>query len=273
MIDLSIIIINFNTKKLIIDCLRSLEKEQSKINKEIIVIDNGSTDGSLKALQKIKIRDANIKLIANQKNLGFAKAANQGIKKAQGEYLFFLNSDTQVKKDTLGKLISFIKKKSKTAIVGPKLLNLDGSVQASVFHFPTFQRAVREFWLKEKKAFSKYVPSADEAVEVEAVAGAAMLAKKKLLKRVGFFNEKYFMYYEDLDLCRRLAKIGCKIYYLPSAAVVHHHGASGKNSAPPAEQWRRLIPSSKIYHGTVKHYIMQLIIWWGLKWQKAFGKN
>jgi GT2 family glycosyltransferase len=261
--DLSIIIVNFNTKKLVLDCIGSLKNEGSKVTKEIIIVDNGSSE-KFPTLPGIK-------LIQNKDNLGYAKAVNAGIKMAQGEYILILNSDTIVKGNVFEKLIEFARKTSDAGVVGPRLLNIDGSIQASASHLPSIVNAIREYWLGKKGRFELYVPHGNKPQEVEALVGAVFLITPAALKKVGGFDEKYFMYYEDLDYCKRVRRASLKVYYLPSAEIVHYHGASGKKLVKPAYQWRRLIPSSKIYHGTLKHYILTLIILIGQKWAKLYG--
>ena len=281
--DLSIIIVNYNTKDLLKRCLQSVISDWLLVIKvqlstarnqlptaEVIVIDNGSTDGSEKYLRsqisnlKTKIKNLKLKVLLNKTNLGFAKAVNQGIKQARGKAIFLLNPDTIVKPESLKKLLEFEKKVS-PAIVGVRMLNSDGSIQGSVFNLPTVKRAIEEFWLGKKGAFSKYAPFEDKPIEVESVSGGAMLISKKVIEKIGLFDERYFMYFEDLDYCRRARKAGFKIWYLPTAEIIHEHGASGKFLAKPEDQWKRLIPSSKIYHGSLKHYLIWLIIWSGQK--------
>lgn len=267
MIDLSIIILSFNTKDLILQCIESIKKSKPKTKYEIIVVDNGSTDGSVKALRKLK----NISLILNKENLGFSKANNQGIKKAKGRYVLLLNSDILVMKRAIDRLYGFAKKGKDVGAVAAKLLNKDKSIQPSVSRLPTIGRAVGQYWLGKKGLFEKYAPSGKKAEIVEVAVMSAYLITPRALKEVGMLNEDYFFYFEDFDYCRSLKNAGLKIYYLPDAEVVHLHGESGKDIADWANQWRRLIPSSKIYHGVVKHYIIHFILWTGQKMRRESG--
>jgi GT2 family glycosyltransferase len=269
MVDVSIIIVSYNTKKYTLDCIKSVQNEGSSLKKEIIVIDNGSSDGSCEAIRNLQLSITNFQLIRNKKNLGFAKANNQGIKKAKGRYILLLNSDTQVERNSVKKLIAFAESKGDAGVVGARLLNSDGSIQGSVFRFPTIFRALRQYWLGEKRILDKYYPKGDKYAAVESVVMAAFLITPLAMKKVGMLNEKFFMYFEDLDYCKRANGVGLKVYYLPSALVYHYHGASGKGRKKL--QRERLIRSSKIYHGLVKHYLINLIIWSGEKW-KVFRK-
>ncbi|MEJ2348070.1 MAG: glycosyltransferase family 2 protein [Patescibacteria group bacterium] len=266
--ELSIIIISYNTKDLTRQCIESIINEGSKIDLEIIVVDNDSKDGSVEELKELWKKYKNLKLIENKENVGFSKANNQGIKTASGRYILLLNSDTKVKRYVFKKLLSFAEKTDDAGVVSPKLLNGDGTLQPSCFYFPTIRNAIREYWLGQKGLFEKYVPKVKKPVVVEAVVGAAFLITPKALNSVGLLDERYFMFFEDLDYCKRVQEKGLKVYYYPGASIVHYHGASGKKIADQENQWRRLIPSSKIYHGVLKHYFLTAILWLGQKWQK-----
>ncbi|MFH1601753.1 MAG: glycosyltransferase family 2 protein [Candidatus Shapirobacteria bacterium] len=268
LIDLSIIIISFNTKKILGQCLKSILSSRDKLRKEIIIVDNASADDSLRIVRKFQFSNSNfqIKLIKNKKNLGFAKANNQGIKIARGKNVLLLNSDTLVKKNSLSKLVKFAKKNKDLGAVAPRLLNADGSVQPSCFRFPSVKGAIKEFWLSKKNSFSKYYPKTGQPALVEAAVGAALLLPQKTIAKIGLLDERYFMYFEDLDYCRRIKKAGLKIYYLPQAEIVHIHGASGKKEKGKTNLW--LKESSKIYYGLARYYLINFIIWSGQKWVK-----
>lgn len=272
--DISIIIVNYKTKKLVVDCFESIKKEGSRISWEVIVVDNGSNDGSREVFEKIKNEHKNFHIILNKENLGYGKANNQGIKIAKGKYILLLNSDTLVNKGSLGKMIDFAKKNPDAGVVGSKLYNLDGSIQPSCFNFPTIKNAVLEYWLGKRGLFGKYLPEGKKAVTVDAVVGAAFLITPEARKRAGLLDERYWAYFEDIDYCRQVWKKGLKVYYLPSSEIIHYHGVSFKKLTPDdLNRWRKLIPSSKIYHGVLKHYIINFIILTGQKWQKLIGKN
>ncbi len=270
---LSIIIVNYNTGELLKECVQSIEETTNDFQNpscEVVVIDNASIDGSVEELKNG--RTEKLKIIQNANNLGFAKAVNQGIKKVRGKYILLLNPDTKVQKGAIQKLLSFAESTDDAGIVGTKLILEDGTTQKSVFHSPTIWRAVQEFWFG-KKTYSSYVPRTSTPVVVDAVVGAAFLITPRALQTAGMLSERYFMYFEDLDYCRRVKKAGLKVYYLPEAEIVHHHGVSGKSVMPDKEQWKRLIPSSKLYHGLLKHHLINFIIWSGQKWQKLWHKS
>ena len=240
---LLVIIVSYNTKDITLSCINSVEK-YSPQDTRIIVVDNNSTDGSPEALNKTSII-----LINNDQNLGFSKAVNQGIKLSKGEYVLILNSDTKVKRDSINRLIEFAENNGDCGAVGPKLLNSNNSVQASSFNFPTIWGAIQEYWLGIKGKHSKFVPPGVNPVQVESLVMACLLITPQAIKKVGLLDEKFFMYYEDIDYCKRIRKAGLRVYYLPEAEVIHYHGVSGKDLASTSDQWRRLITSSKKYNG------------------------
>ena len=263
--DLSIIIVSYNTEELLKNCLFSIEANKQGVNLEVFVVDNASADGSS---EMVKSEFPWVKLLKNQKNLGFSKANNQAIRESKGEFVLLLNSDTQVKENSLLKLINFGESNSEAGVVGARLLNSDGTIQPSAYHLPTIRRAIAEFWFGKKGTFEKFAISGNNPQRVEAVVGAAMLISKKTLDKIGLLDERFFMYFEDLDYCRRVSRAGLKIYYLPEAAIVHFHGQSSQKIGSKANQY--LVESSKIYHGVVAYFIISSIIRISQVWEKNF---
>jgi GT2 family glycosyltransferase len=266
---LSIIILNYNTRQLTLDCLRSIFEDKTIPSYEIILIDNASTDDSVRQFNQLKWK--NLVLILNKENVGFAKAVNQGIKTANGKYILLLNSDTKVKKGAIKKLVEFAKKNKDAGVVVPRLLNADESIQPSCFNLPSVSRAFNQYILGRKGILDKFYPEVSTPVVVESAVGAAFLITPEAINKVGLFDERYFMYFEDLDYCRRVNKNGLKVYYLPNSQIIHLHGQSGRRLAPKKDQWKRLIPSSKIYHGTLRHYILNFIIRFSRITKSNFG--
>lgn len=266
-IELSVVVVNMNTKDLTLECVESIRKEDSDLSWEIIMVDNGSTDGSVEAFKKLEKEMDNFTFIGNDKNEGYGKANNQGIRVAQADYVILLNNDTVVKKNALKKLYDFAKKKKDAGVVAPRLLNADGSIQASCFYFPTIVNAIREYWLGEEGLFEKYAPKGKKTVTVDAVVGAAFLMTPEALERVGMLDEKYFAYFEDIDYCREVWRNNLKVYYYPKVEIIHYHGSTFRKLAKKEDQWKKLVPSSKLYHGTLKHFILTFVLKVGQKWQ------
>lgn len=274
-IKVSVIIVSYNTEKLTLQCIKSVIDSVINLYYEIIVIDNNSNDKTVYEISKVKDHKPKVKIeiIKNDKNLGFSKAVNQGIKNAKGEYILLLNSDTVVPNGAINKLLNFAQEKKDAGVIGARLLNEDKNVQASCFFFPTIKRAFLQYFCGKKNYLEKYAPITESFEVVESVVGAVFMITPVALKKVGIFDERYFMYFEDLDYCRRVRNAGLKVYYYAGASVIHIHGASGKKLVSNENQWRRLIPSSKIYHGLYYHYLLNGVLWLGQKWQGLFANK
>lgn len=273
-ITLSIVVVNLNTRDLTVGCIRSIEKEAKDLSFEVLLTDNGSNDGSVEAFKEIKSETYwknRFTLILNDNNTGYAKANNQGIRKAKGKYILLLNNDTVVHANALQKLVDFANTTPDAGVIGSRLLNIDGTLQMSCYHFPTITNAIKEYWFGQKGLFEKFAPGGEAPVTVDSVVGAAFLITPEAKKRVGILDERYFAYFEDIDYCRQTWKQGLKVYYLPGSTITHYHGATFKKLANEGERWKKLIPSSKVYHGVPKHYLINTILWLGQKWQKIVG--
>ena len=270
-VKLSIIIVNLNTVDLTEGCIKSIYKHKLNSPFEVIVTDNGSNDGSVEMLKKYDKDYKNFTAIFNNNNTGYAKANNQGIRKSKGNYILLLNNDTVVYKNSLNSLVEFAEKNPDAGVVGSKLLNIDGTPQMSCFNFPTITNAIKEYFLGQKGLFDKFAPKDTKPTTVDSVVGAVFLITPEARKKVGILDERYFAYFEDIDYCRQTWNKGLKVYYLPESVITHYHGATFKKLADEGERWKKLIPSSKTYHGLVKHYIINAIIWSGQKWQKILG--
>ena len=270
---LSIVIVNLNTLELTKGCIESIYKNKPKFNFEILITDNGSNDGSVQMIKNFAKKYKNFTAIFNDSNTGYGKANNQGIKKAKGKYILLLNNDTIVYKGSLDKLVEFAEKTPDAGVVGSKLLNMDGTLQNSCFNFPTITNAIKEYFFGHIGLFDKFAPKGDKPVTVDSLVGAVFLITPKAHKLVGNLDERYFAYFEDIDYCRQVWKNGLKVYYLPESVITHYHGATFKKLADESERWKKLIPSSKIYHGLVNHYIIYIIMYTGQKWQKLIGKK
>jgi GT2 family glycosyltransferase len=235
--NLSIIIVNYNVKEFLQNLMHSIYKAASNLQYEIIVIDNASDDGSVDFLKE-KFPD--IKLIVNQKNLGFSKANNVGLSVAKGEYILFLNPDVIVGEDTFEKMIEFFKKTPSAGLAGCKILNPDGSLQLAC------RRSFPGPWTSfckvsglsalfpNSRIFARYnLTYLDEnkTYEVDAVSGSFMMIKREVYKKVGGFDEQFFMYGEDLDLCYRIQKAGYKVFYVHNTQIIHYKGESTKRSS------------------------------------------
>ncbi|MHA2401675.1 MAG: glycosyltransferase family 2 protein [Candidatus Kariarchaeaceae archaeon] len=244
--DISIIIVNWNTKELLADCLASIYASPPGGEFDIWVVDNSSTDGSP---DLIKERYPEIKLIENQENIGFARANNQAFRECQGKSVLLLNPDTVVEAGAIKELEKFLDRMPEAGMVGARLNNPDGSLQISAFPIPTLSR---EFWRMFHLDY--FVPYANypmedwnlnSAREVDTLLGACMLIRCEALDEFGIFDEEYFIYSEEVDLCTRLKKAGWHLYWVPSAVVVHYGGQSTQQVA--GEMFLRLYEGKILY--------------------------
>ena len=231
---LSIVIVNYNVKAFLQQALESIFKATQSIETEIFVVDNHSVDGSIEMLQT---QFPEVHLIQNQNNLGFAKANNQAIKQARGDYIWLLNPDTLVQEDTPQKLIQVMEEDEKIGMLGCKILNDDGSLQLACRRsFPTPWVAFTKLLglaniFPKSKWFGRYNLThlnPDEAYEVEAISGSCMFIRREALEQVGTLDETFFMYGEDLDWCYRFGQSGWKVYYTPETSIIHYKGESSK---------------------------------------------
>jgi GT2 family glycosyltransferase len=232
MVELSIVIVNYNVEKLLKDCIESILKASQNIETEIFVVDNNSPDGSCKMLKE---KFPLVKLIENKKNVGFSTANNQAIKLAKGEYILILNPETVVFPDTLDYCLAFSKQNDSCGALGVKMVNAKGQfLPESKRSFPSplvsFFRIVGLSKLfKNSPFFNRYYLSyldENENHQVDTLAGAFMWIKKTVLDEVGLLDESFFMYGEDIDLSYRIQKSGLDNYYLGKASILHYKGES-----------------------------------------------
>ncbi len=248
MTDLSIIIVNWNTRELLADCLESVVRSQESgvrgqrkedltpdpcpLITEVFVVDNASTDGSAAMVRE---QFPWVHLIENRENAGFARANNQGIAAATGRYVLLLNPDTEVHPGALAALVSFMDAQPQAGACGARLLNADGSLQPSCHPMLT---PGREFWrlvfLDRLWLRATYPVRHWDAItsrRVEAIKGACLLLRRAALDHVGLLDESYFIYTEEVDLCYRLAQAGWELWYVPAAAITHYGEASSRQVA------------------------------------------
>lgn len=249
--DLSVIILNYNTKQLLHDCLESALKSSSVNQMEILVSDNGSTDGSI---EMIKSDFPQVKLLENKQNLGFSKGNNLAIKIATGRHVLLLNSDTVVKPDAFKLMVARADSDSNIGAIGPKILLANGELDpSSRRNFPNPANAfLRLFGLKK---FSNYniTGSIDEEMSIEAIMGACMLVPRRVIDKIGMLDEQFFFYGEDLDWCFRIKEAGYKILYYPSAEILHLKSASSRNI--PFKIVKVAYTAMKIFYK--KHYALR----------------
>jgi GT2 family glycosyltransferase len=230
--ELSIVIVNWNTRELLADCLRSVYETAGSLRFEIFVVDNASTDGSV---EMVHDQFSTVHLLENQENVGFARANNQAVCHCSGRYVLLLNSDTEVYADALDSMVQFMESHAQAGGCGPRLLNTDGSLQVSAYPMLTPER---EFWrlifldqLWRRASYNQERWDPLTAHPVDVIIGACLLLRRTVLEEVGLLDENYFMYTEEVDLCYRLAQAGWELWWVPWATVAHHGGASARQIA------------------------------------------
>ena len=264
-LDLTVVVVSWNTRDLLDRSLETLKEDlertsnSSNLVTEVFVVDNDSKDGSAAMVAE---KHGWATLIANDDNLGFAKANNQVLRQAKGRYILLLNPDTEVEKGALKTLIDFLEAHPKAGIVAPQLLNSDGSIQRSCRQFPTFTGMLFELIGLSKlfpkgskmgttfRAYKMLDWEHDDEREVDQPEGACLLLRREVLEEVGLLDEGYFMLFEEVDWCYRIKKAGWQIWFTPSARVMHHYGQSIKQVKA------RMILSSHrgLYRFWRKHY-------------------
>lgn len=232
-IDLSIVIVSYNTRDLTRECIQSIFDNVKTINFEVIVVDNNSSDDSVSVLRKTF---PSIQLVALEDNLGFSKANNKGVAVAKGRYVLFLNSDTVVYPGALEHMVEFMDHNEKAGAATCYLKMPNGKLDDAAHRgFPTPWNALTHF-SGISKIFSKSTTlngyhmgwkDLDKVHEIDALAGAFMIVRRKAGEEVGWWDEDYFFYGEDIDFCYMLKQKGWKVYFVPTVSILHYKGASG----------------------------------------------
>lgn len=256
---LSIIIVNYNGKGYLRQCLTSLYDSEHHPGFETIVVDNNSSDESC---AMVRADFPQVRLIENNENAGFAKGNNIGLALARGDYILLLNSDTRVMGNALEKLILFLENHSRVAVATARLVYPDFSDQGVARSFPTpmnglfGRRSILTRLFPNNRYSQKYLTSrthtSDEPFEVDWVSGACLMVRKDIIEEVGFLDERFWMYWEDADLCFRIKQKGWKIYCVPDALVIHYEGKSVSRKSSS----RSIIEFNKsVYRYYRKHHI------------------
>jgi GT2 family glycosyltransferase len=265
--DVSVIIVTWNNENEIESCIESVENElerQNALTGEIIVIDNNSSDKTTYILQKISRSNLNIR--QNNENAGFTKAVNQGIKLASRKYIFLLNPDTYLKPGCIEILCDFLDNNKNYGACSPVLINDNGTIQHSIRNFPNYWTMLCEFTLlaylfpktkllgRWKMKYFDYTNDSD----VSQPMAAALMIKKNVIDEIGIMDERFFMFFNDVDLCKRIVNNNYKIRYLKSAEAVHKKGASVyKDRINMIKTWNR--DCIKYFE---KHHKQIILLWW-----------
>jgi GT2 family glycosyltransferase len=244
---ISIIIVSWNTASFLENCLASILANPPTSPSENWVVDNASTDDSPRMVRE---KFPQVHLVENRENVGFARANNQAIQRCTGKYVLLLNPDTLVASGALQALVDFLDKHPEAGAAGARILNPDGSLQISSHPRPTLSRELwRLFHLDSLSPYAEYPLTkweTNQTQEVDLLMGACLLLRKEVLDQVGFLDEDYFIYSEEVDLCYRIQRAGWRLFWVPQAEVVHFGGQSTQQV--PTEMFLNL------YHGKIKYF-------------------
>ena len=265
---LSIIVVTWNGKKYAIECLDSLTSQSSRLSVEIIVVDNGSTDGTPEA---IRTEFPDVTLIENHANLGFARANNIGMESSRGKYICLVNSDVVIPVGCLEKMVEYMESHPKIGVLGPKMVSPDGGVGASVMRLPTVWNTLccalgMHTIFPGSKFLGGFLMDAypyDSIEEVEILTGWFWLIPRTALNIVGGLDERFFMYGEDIDWCHRFRDAGWQVIFYPDASALHY-GAASSGEAPSrfyVEMRRANLQYFRKHHGVLGVLGYRFAIW------------
>jgi GT2 family glycosyltransferase len=267
-VEVSIVIVSWNAKKYLVDCLESIARHCSARNYEIIVVDNASTDGTG---ELIADRFPNVRFIQNDSNLGFAKGNNIGIGQTSGDYICLINSDVKFVDDCITAMLAYLTEHPDVAMIGPKMLGPDLRVRRSTMRFPTVWNSIcralgidRVF--KGSKVFGGQMVSDfdhEQTVDVQVLNGWFVMVRRSALGLVGLLDERFFMYGEDIDWCYRFHRAEQRTVFFAGAGAIHYGGASSANAPVrfQIEMYRANCQYWKKHHGRTAQVIYLLILW------------
>jgi hypothetical protein len=258
--ELSILIVNWNTRERLIRCIESVLAHTKEISFEVIVVDNASRDASAEAVCNHFGGNREVTLLPQDKNLGFAQANNVAYQQAEGEYILLLNPDTEIRDEAFAKMIHFLESDSAIGVVGPKMSNPDGSIQPSCRRFPRLRD-----WLVTLVGLHRIIPlrhylmldfNHQHQADVDQVMGASLMTKRSVIDQVGFLDNGFFLWFEEVDFCKRVRDAGYRVVFYPEAQVIHW-GAQSFRQLGGFKRKRYVIPSLLYYFKKHGH-------WWDI---------
>ncbi len=272
---LSILIVNWNTRQDLLQCLASIAANPPDCSFEVLVFDNASGDGSAEAVAALYPQ---VRLEASLENLGFARANNRVASIAQGQFWLLLNPDTIVHSGALGTLVNYLANNPHVAAIGPRLVNSDGSLQPSIERLPTiFNEWWRLLHMDQLLPVSKYPQStltSHQPQRVEVLSGACLLLKREAVDADGVFDEEYFVYSEEIDLCDRLYHKGWELHWVPEAVITHLGGQSTRQVADRMfiELYRNKVKFFRKRRGQISAWFYKLVLFQAALVRYVLGK-
>ena len=242
MTDLSIIIVSYNTRDDLARCLTSLQDHPPSCTSETVVVDNGSTDGSV---ELVRTAWPDVRLIEIGKNVGFGAANNRAARATQSDFILFLNSDTEVSAGAVDRLVDTLRSTPGVAVVGPRLVDGQGHAELSFGAMITpwneaWQKLKRQLLARRVPVFGQWVAhTLTRPSSPDWVSGACLLVRRANAEAAGLFDERFFLYVEDVDLCASIRQLGGRVLFTPEVEIVHHRGRSGQRAPAPTAAWYR----------------------------------
>ncbi len=269
---LSITIVNYNTGRLLKDCLDSIYRETTRVSFDIWVVDNDSQDNSIAIIKQYYPK---VNVIENRTNIGFAKANNMALSKSKTDYFLLLNPDTVIRDNAIEKVVKFMDRNPEVGIVGCRVLNEDGTLQLACRRsIPTprvafFRLSGLSRLFPNSKTMAKYnltYLDIDKPCEVDAVSGAFLMIRRKVIEEIGKLDERFFMYGEELDWCLRAKKAGWTVMYYPDAEIIHYKGECSKSNSRKAtfEFYRSMYLFHKKHFAENYNPVINIIIYAGV---------
>ncbi len=268
--DISVIIVSYNVKNFVLECLKSIVEKTNDMAYEIILVDNASGDNTCQAVSE---NFSHVTVIKNRENLGFGKANNQGAQFAKGEFLLFLNPDTKIlEKDTFFSLLSLLENNSSIGVLGCQLLNSNRTHQTSYGYFPSVSRIVFENIFSIYRFFENSLglfrekPGATQTKEVDYVKGACLMISSVLFRKLEGFDEDFFMYSEERDLCYRVKEAGYRVVFDPSSQIIHYGEQSGGwlDVKLHKQLHKSQIIFMKKHYDKTQRYLIQTLLYLGI---------
>jgi N-acetylglucosaminyl-diphospho-decaprenol L-rhamnosyltransferase len=248
--DLSVVIVSYNVREMLLACLRSLPAATAGLSVEVFVVDNASADDSV---ARVRAEFPDVRLTASRENLGFTRANNLALREARGRHVLLLNPDTEAEPGSLAALARFLDDNPAVGACGPMLLNTDGSLQKNGARFPTIARELLHatgLWGLAPRYLERRLGYGREdftvPCPVDQVSGACLLVRGEVMRQVGMLDERFFMYYEEIEWCHRIRRAGWEVWYRPEARVVHHWMGSVRQASRRATE--ELFRSQVLYY-------------------------